>query len=530
MNKLFPNSLEFVKKLFEINNVTNRYKIKTNYITGVFESLHLEYTSRSFINFMYEDFETMTNDYLTNKYIDTQKREYLNNLLSKENKWEEYIGIPIYSNYDFIAILRIFKTLLKGEEYEIENIDKYIDNILINIYTDFFKVDFRFNDDEETYREVEFFPENFSYKNIENDIFMTRYFFELEKVYNYGLVEHFDKYPFLLLNKRFLELALSKKEITNYLKINEEYKKKLINYLLNESNNIIEILHKNGELLEYLPVEMKKKFEIVYAAINNEASAYEFADQILKNDSRIINLMLQKGKLSMLSDEIKNNKELAQISILSHPSTFADAGSIVRRDQELLIFYLKSNSNLDNIPEEFFEDIEFMTRVIFLKPRKYNWFLKNVPSVFKNYEVCREVLINDGSALKILPEDKKNNPQLVSIAIKDNINNLQYAGMDIRSNKLFMFEIVNKDNRAYCYFTEEMKLDYELALKIINRYPEAYSHLPNRFKNDPKIIDALFESIFLSQIRESEKWPQLKDNNNDNDIYDDVIAAIFGDD
>lgn len=174
MNKLFPNSLEFVKKLFEINDVTNRYKIKTNYITGVFESLHVEYTSRSFINFMYEDFETMTNDYLTNKYIDTQKREYLNNLLSKENKWEEYIGIPKYSNYDFIAILRIFKTLLRGEEYEIENIDEYIDNILINIYTDFFKVDFRFNDDEETYRKVEFFPENFSYKNIENDIFMTR--------------------------------------------------------------------------------------------------------------------------------------------------------------------------------------------------------------------------------------------------------------------------------------------------------------------------------------------------------------------
>jgi hypothetical protein len=240
--------------------------------------------------------------------------------------------------------------------------------------------------------------------------------------------------------------------------------------------------------------------------------------------------MLQKGKLSMLSDEIKNNKELAQISILSHPSTFADAGSIVRRDQELLIFYLKSNSNLDNIPEEFFEDIEFMKRVIFLKPRKYNWFLKNAPSVFKSYEVCREVLINDGSALKILPEDKKNNPLLVSIAIKDNINNLQYAGMDIRSNKLFMFEIVNKDNRAYCYFTEEMKLDYELALKIINRYPEAYSHLPNRFKNDQKIIDALFESIFLSQISESEKWPQLKDNNNDNEIIDYVIAAIFGND
>lgn len=537
MNKLFPNSLEFIKRFaFEKHLNTDVYKIKKRV---ALEFIHQQTTDCSFFELNTEDFFINANKFLCNQVLEPKQKDYFKKLTSPKNSWD-YIGMPKNSNYDFISMLVIFKHLLNEGDTEIKDLDQYLDqyinNILNNIYTKFFEIEIDYDDEGNKTRVTKFFPENFPYKLIEDETFMTRYFYEIsKKLFYLDISDYFDKYSYHFDNYKFLELALSNMEITNILMQNDNFKIKANNFYTNKPDALIEVLHKNGSLLEFLPEGLKNKFDLVYAAINNNPNAYVFADESLKRNSIIINLVLQKGFLRILPDEIKNNEELARISILLHPNTILDAGYDIRHKKDLLLFSLKSSyfkiitKILDIIPVAFLDDIDFITQVLFLQPRKYKWFYDKVPRIFENNEVCRKVLEYEGSALRLFPENKKNDPQLVTISVSNDINNIKFAGLQIRSNKQFMHDLVNKNIIAYCYFEGEIKQDYELALNIINKSPEAYSYLPDQYKNDPKIMTVLLDSIFNNHLPYSQEWPKLEDDNNENDIND-VIAAIFDDD
>lgn len=532
MSKLFPNSIEYIKTFaFEKNEIKTNYKINNRKLISAFESIHQQHTDCSFVELNTDYFLTNANKFLCNQDLEPQQEEYFKKLLNNRNNWEGYIGIPKNSNYDFIAMLIVFKHLLDEGDIEILDLEQYINTILIKVHTKFFEIEIEFDDDEgSNIRVINFIPDNFSYTLIEDETFMSRYFYDInKKSFFTDLSSHFDKFPYHFDNYKFLELALSKKEITNTLMQNESFKSKANRFFTIKPDALIKVLHKNGSLLEFLPEGLKSNFDLVNAAINNDPNAYLFADDSLKRDSKIINLLLQKGFLEILPDEIKNNEELARISILFHPNTISHAGNNIRKNKDLLLFSLKTYSNLDIIPKELLDDIEFMTKVLFLQPRKYRWFLEKLPSIFQNKEACRKVLEYEGSALLYFSEDKINDPHLVTIAVKDDISNIKYAGKTIRTNKQFMYELVNQNNIAYCYFEDEMKQDYELALNIIYKSPEAYSYLPNQFKNDPKIMSVLLDSIFNSHLTNSGEWPKLEDYKNQKDVND-IIDAFFGDD
>jgi hypothetical protein len=522
MHNLFPQSLNFIKtNIFEFNENTKCFKIRKS-IKAAFEDFHTFHTGRSFNNLDLQDFINTTNRYLCNQIIDNESEDYFNKLLTKEINWE-YIGLTKFSNFDFIAVLIILKnTLLRGDS-EISNLDEYIENIISEIRFEFFKINVEYYDDR-IERSVSFFPKNFPFKLIDNDMFMSRYFFEIhKKISNRGFKELFEKYPYLFTNSKFLELVLSKKGITSNLKSNEMFRSKLYQFFENNRTTLIAVINRNGSMLEYIPENLKNNFEIVYAAIENDPNAYNFIASSLKNNPSIIKLMIQKGFLELLPNEVKDDIELVELSVLLHPTTIKHASLKIKRNKNLLLYALKKDYSIDLdeiIPKEFYADEEFMTQAILLQPRSFEWFYEKKSDLFQNQEVCKKVLESTGSALRILSEENKNDLTLVNIAIIDNVKNLQYAGNQIRSNKDFMYDLLYKNPIAYCYFDESLKQDYELTINIITRSPEAYAYLPINFKNDPKIMNIILNNMFINEgANNAEMWPVM--GREDDESYQD---------
>lgn len=522
MNNLSPQSLNFLKTIvFEFNKNTNCFKFRKSIIPA-FEDIHMAHTGRSFINWDLNDYISLTNKYLCNQILDRENEDYFKKLLSKENNWE-YIGLTKFSNFDFIAVLNILKNTLSRENFEISNFDEYIENIISEMSFEFFRIDIEYYDEVRS-RRISFFPENFSYKLINNNMFMSRYFFEIHKIMYYrGFQELFEKYPYLFTNSKFLELVLSEKGITSNLMTNQSFRSIANQFFENNPSNLIEIIHKNGNMLECIPYDLKNNFEIVYAAIENDPNAYNFVANSLKNDPNIIKLMIQKGFLELLPKDVKENEELVELSILLYPKTIIHASLKIRRNKKLLLYALKYFSDLSIIPEDYYDDEEFMTQVLFLQPKKFEWFNSKKPDLFQNYEVCKKVLKSTGRALNILSKEKCNDSTLVNIALNDDFQNIIYAGNQIRSNKAFMYDLLNKNPIAYCYFDEELKQDYELAINVITRSPEAFSYLPNNFKNDSKIMNILINSIFNDASNNSDKWPVVGKKENERYQDDDNL-------
>jgi len=514
MHKLFPKSFEFIVNV-ALNQINKQqaYQINSHFLETTFEQYHISKTGCSFINCDLATFLNKSNDFLRNKNINNNSKEYFSKLLDRKNNWD-LVRLTHTSNYDFLATLIILKHIIRDRT--ICNINDYINNILQQVHADFFEIVTGRYDDEYTNNEtvISFNPLNFSYKLIEDEDFMTRFFSHKrvgEEIIDIILAEHFEEYKFLLENKSFLELTWITPELFKKLKHKTEYYDLFNINKPKTLNQIITLLNNNGALLEFLPVEMRSTFEIVFAAVSNDYEAYSFAAENLKEDPQIINLVLRKGGLRLLSDEIRNNPVFAKISIIAEPKSMKYAGPAVKSDKSLITHYLIHRTKFDPeiIPDSFFNDDNFIINILYIRPEFVKWVIDKRPDLLNNDETCKLVLNNDGSQIQYLPEEKKNNFELVTIAIKNNIEYLQFAGEQIKKDKKFMLELISKNPVAYLYCHENLREDEDVAFCVMSKTPLAYFDIPDKQKNNPQIWNLLRKNIFIKEKIQSIKWERI---------------------
>ena len=100
-----------------------------------------------------------------------------------------------------------------------------------------------------------------------------------------------------------------------------------------DKNFIAEVLELDGRVLEFISQELKDNKELAIISVSNRASAIKFLNKKLKNDSEIIQNALDKG--------LHNDATVLEFL----PSKFQDSKDIVLKILELNGFDLEYASN-----------------------------------------------------------------------------------------------------------------------------------------------------------------------------------------
>ena len=78
----------------------------------------------------------------------------------------------------------------------------------------------------------------------------------------------------------------------------------------NNKEYVLEMVEKQGSLLDYASDELKNDKDIVLAAIHQDGNALEFAGKELKNDKEVVLESIKKVGWTATEEEIKKMEEL----------------------------------------------------------------------------------------------------------------------------------------------------------------------------------------------------------------------------
>lgn len=171
-----------------------------------------------------------------------------------------------------------------------------------------------------------------------------------------------------------------------------------------------------------------------------------------------------------LSDNLKNNKQIALTAIRQNPFAFLLMSEQLQTDRNILITTAS------------------------IVPQAMRRFPKEI---WKDKEIVFELLKVSGSVLEYAPEDfkkeirdKLDDDKFMLDLLRKNPLELKYASEKLRNNKEFVSDALKKNGLALEFASEECKNDKELLLIALKQNREAYKFVPMHLQFDDDIMSA----------------------------------------
>ncbi|EFC37181.1 predicted protein [Naegleria gruberi] len=287
-------------------------------------------------------------------------------------------------------------------------------------------------------------------------------------------------------------------ENNELLRMDRQFIMQVVNrkgYLLKYINEIdreivLEAVREDGTSLAYVNnATFKKDREIIETAIQQNANAYFEIDSSLKHDEQIIQLTVERFKLSLqacvesLKNDIENNlKVIEQLGI--------ELKKIRNRE-----FIMKQFSHVEEALQIALSNLDFCE----------NDFTENIEEIF---ETSRDTLVksinefaqNDfieelysASILPRAPNYYKNDKELVLEVIKKFRPSIQQADELIRNDKKFILETVKQKGTALEYVSEDFKNDPDIIKAAVGNNVHALTYVDESWKKDRDFVLQLVE-------------------------------------
>lgn len=180
----------------------------------------------------------------------------------------------------------------------------------------------------------------------------------------------------------------------------------------NESTAIIldEVRKKNPNAISSLIDCLKMNRKLIFQASIIDASQFQYAADILKNDINFVNRILAVNSeiLKYLPNELKTDKNFIK------NATYLNREALQYADSKLL------------------NDKIFMKEMIVLDSKNYIFASNQIKEIAEYAEIA---FSDNGSLLQFATDKIKNNKKLVTIAVKSNSEALQYASQKLQKDK-----------------------------------------------------------------------------------------------
>lgn len=164
----------------------------------------------------------------------------------------------------------------------------------------------------------------------------------------------------------------------------------------------MEVVKLDGSQLEYASAELRRRRDLVIAAMQNNSGAFGYASQELRNDITMANLIPTSdiSTLSCAGPSVLNNFDIMIRFTKDHRRTYDIAGPALKGNHEFSMACIHKNGNaLGGVWDHFRADKAFV----------------------------RKVLEMDGLAIKHANYYLKKDMELILVAMKQNVDALSWA-------------------------------------------------------------------------------------------------------
>ena len=310
--------------------------------------------------------------------------------------------------------------------------------------------------------------------------------------------EHGNVYEYLLdefkNDKEITLLALQNSvlplQLSNEMKHDKDILKEIIRKDGIESENIpkdiLDIIYSNKE---YVLEAIKLNYEIIYSLPAEFKDDKKFIKKIFLLD--IIPEYRYSDIFEELSENVRNDKEIVEHCLNKESSCIYNLGDKLKNDKEFvlnLMTKLESTGehlNYDYIFESLGKDLKDDEETVKFFIEKNKYCLKYASSRIKNIIKSEEENKNNEMINECMVSNDKE--KLIE-AVKNDVNNFAYINDDLKNNKQFVLDLIDK-------LTIDNKYNYKTIFKY--DYETIFKNISEEMRNDPDVVlKYIFESVY----------------------------------
>jgi len=253
-----------------------------------------------------------------------------------------------------------------------------------------------------------------------------------------------------------------------------ELKKYKDNSLWNNREFVLEYASKCVFTLKFADKKFRDDREIVESAIKFNANwGYCYASKVLKKDRSLAKMATQRSiyAFKYLDPKFKDDKDIA---MNGRGGLLQYLSPRLRKDKEVVAMAVKNSAkNLKYADAKFRNDKTFILEMINSEKDfttewdKQNWIKMLVKNLGKNLRKDKDIMV---------------------IAMKKNIDVLEFADDSLIDDKLFMLENIKKRGYLLKFASRRLKKDKELVLAAIDYNTEYLQYADEEIKRDMDFI------------------------------------------
>lgn len=267
-----------------------------------------------------------------------------------------------------------------------------------------------------------------------------------------------------------------------------------------------DVLEQSPWLYAYLADEYKSKAELARIVFAQDGSLLEHAPEEVQGNKELVILAVNNGDaLEYASEELQTDKDVI-ISALEY-----------------------DDSILDDLDEEFLEDLDIMRKAVWVYPENYTYFSEELQ---EDKEVALTCLEENVAVYEFFSDDLKDDDQITDTALQLGLdlacvesmvfrgdkkivknaithnggNQLRYASKELQDNKSLATYAIEK-GLAYVYaLGETLRADRVLVKGIVANMPVEHELTTEMIRNVRWIAEELIadDEFMLELIKENE--------------------------
>ncbi|MEG0576976.1 MAG: DUF4116 domain-containing protein [Bacilli bacterium] len=277
---------------------------------------------------------------------------------------------------------------------------------------------------------------------------------------------------------------------------------KLASQKLKNSEEIVKrAISNNGLALEYASKKLKDNKELVLLAIKNNPDSYYFAGLNLKNDPKIIKSVLVREPsyipkfeylqkfndlvkavikenglaLEYATSKLKNNKKVVQMAAKENIKALSFASFDLKNDEGFIIETAKK-----------------------LKSDQVIYYASEF--LLSNKEFYIDIIEKIGFNLYFVKDEFKDDLEVVEVAIKKDIRNLEHASNRLKENEIFILHLIKKYGPILRYASKSLLEDKDFMIKAIKTYNGSIKYANESLYNN---------KLFIKEVSSIDNWCKL---------------------
>ena len=217
---------------------------------------------------------------------------------------------------------------------------------------------------------------------------------------------------------------------------------------------MLEMVKQNGYFLMYASDDLKDDFDLVKAAINNDAFSLRYASKRFLEDKKIVLEAIQKCG-----------------------SLYPNLDLKLRSDFDILFYALDS----------------------------YNLALYYTSEELKdNFIICKKAASKYGMSIANISHRLRDNKEIIYTATKNIPYSFFYASYELKNNKDFVISCINLNSNIYNYIGNTLKLDNDIIELIIRKDASKMTKAPKEVLENKKYLFKIIEryiSFFVTKTK-----------------------------